>query len=981
MRKILATVLLAAFVFSMLPLLASGVATAETPPLPKITGVDPAEPIMQPSRQWLGIIGTGFDADSQVILSIEESVHPIPHDRTEFESSTRINVFVGLTNHGTWTAQVVNPGDVSSNIFAFTVITVDVRPSFQLPFTCGETWYYYTHAGHVSYELDMNAKAPFTDQDTGHNRPVLASASGTVTTAAQTGWNGGYGTWVEISHGSGWTTRYAHLVENSIPVSVGQHVRMGQEIGRLGTTGQSEGPHLHYEQRHNGVLQPVEFNGQAVDYSVVFPNKMAITSANCRGQLLTPPSIIRVLRVETGQIEEVDFKYYVKNVLPNEWIPSWDMEALKAGAMAAKTYAWYWTIHEKYPGQGYDVRDTTGDQVYVPGSSHPRTDAAVDATWHWVMTKGGAVFQAQYDSGTPGSPDPLIHGRLSQWGTQYWAQAGQDWMWILDYYYKPLEIDVLVPFIPVDLVLVLDRSGSMSGAPMQGAKNAAIAVVDMLMRQDRVAVVSFASTANTNVQLTSDFGHAKTEIQKITAGGMTSFGAGLREAVGELKERGTEGHVPIIIFMSDGHHNTSPAPDQWVNECVERGIRIYTIGFGSSPSAVDETRLKGMAAATGGQYLFAPTIYDMEKVFLMFSLEATGWPLIGEFIGTVAQGETVVAGDFTVEPDTDYVRVTLNWPGSDLDLIIERPDGTEVDLGTGTDNIYSGDDAKPEWVILIDPEPGTWIVKVFGKVINPHSEYIVWISGYVPPGPPVSPSTYKFEYSIPDPITVATDVDIDVTFMTAEEKAVGYDGVRFRFEADGPGDVTFRATDSEGVEHTFLNNGFWGPSAGFDLPALYEATTTWTLNFLHRAGDYTITFSLVEAPDGDVIADITETVTVTVKPLPAEVSIDPDTLNLRAWGQWITAYIELPEGYAADDVDIETVELAYGGQESLIAAWGDVQDGVLMAKFDWATVTAWFEGLHDVDVELTVAGEVDGVGFEGTDIIRVIDPSQRRGGR
>ena len=110
------------------------------------------------------------------------------------------------------------------------------------------------------------------------------------------------------------------------------------------------------------------------------------------------------------------------------------------------------------------------------------------------------------------------------------------------------------------------------------------------------------------------------------------------------------------------------------------------------------------------------------------------------------------------------------------------------------------------------------------------------------------------------------------------------------------------------------------------------------------------------------------------------VTIDPDTLNLQAPGRWITGYVELPADYAAADIDINTVQLIYNGNE-LHADWGDVQDGVFMAKFDWATVAGWFAGLHDVDVELTVAGEVDRIEFEGTATIRVIDPPRPRRGR
>jgi len=105
----------------------------------------------------------------------------------------------------------------------------------------------------------------------------------------------------------------------------------------------------------------------------------------------------------------------------------------------------------------------------------------------------------------------------------------------------------------------------------------------------------------------------------------------------------------------------------------------------------------------------------------------------------------------------------------------------------------------------------------------------------------------------------------------------------------------------------------------------------------------------------------------------AVVSIHPETLNLRAQGRWITAYVELPDPHDVEDIDVETVELLYNG-ESLDADWGNVENGVFMVKFDRATVAEWLEGLHDEEVELTVAGEVNDTPFEGTATIRVINP-------
>lgn len=76
--------------------------------------------------------------------------------------------------------------------------------------------------------------------------PVVSGASGKV---AFVGWQNGYGQLVVIDHGGGLTTRYGHL--SHIDVDLGQTVARGQFIGRVGSTGRSTGPHLHYEVRIN----------------------------------------------------------------------------------------------------------------------------------------------------------------------------------------------------------------------------------------------------------------------------------------------------------------------------------------------------------------------------------------------------------------------------------------------------------------------------------------------------------------------------------------------------------------------------------------------------------------------------------------------------------------------------------------------------------------------------------------------------------
>jgi murein DD-endopeptidase MepM/ murein hydrolase activator NlpD len=89
--------------------------------------------------------------------------------------------------------------------------------------------------------------------DTGE--PVRATATGRVTIAGR---EGGYGNMIEINHGNGVASRYGHL--SQIGVKVGQFVRIGETIGKIGSTGRSTGPHLHYETRVNGeAVDPQKF--------------------------------------------------------------------------------------------------------------------------------------------------------------------------------------------------------------------------------------------------------------------------------------------------------------------------------------------------------------------------------------------------------------------------------------------------------------------------------------------------------------------------------------------------------------------------------------------------------------------------------------------------------------------------------------------------------------------------------------------------
>jgi len=107
-------------------------------------------------------------------------------------------------------------------------------------------------------------KDPFNGKPTMHkgvdfagkeNTAIIATASGVVTWASK---RYGYGNLIEINHGEGLTTRYGH--NKDLLVSVGDVVNKGQKIARMGSTGRSTGPHVHYEiLRNNKQIDPIKF--------------------------------------------------------------------------------------------------------------------------------------------------------------------------------------------------------------------------------------------------------------------------------------------------------------------------------------------------------------------------------------------------------------------------------------------------------------------------------------------------------------------------------------------------------------------------------------------------------------------------------------------------------------------------------------------------------------------------------------------------
>ena len=140
------------------------------------------------------------------------------------------------------------------------------------------------------------------DYGWGSGRNIFAAAGGTVSEirwAANTRTNnrsGGYGNYLVISHGGGYTTLYAHLPSTPMLVRLGQKVSAGDVVAQMGNSGNASGVHLHFELRHNGrILDPNPYIGSATAAAEKTP--IAATA---------PPELkeeaMKIIRVEGGTI-------------------------------------------------------------------------------------------------------------------------------------------------------------------------------------------------------------------------------------------------------------------------------------------------------------------------------------------------------------------------------------------------------------------------------------------------------------------------------------------------------------------------------------------------------------------------------------------------------------------------------------------------------------------------------------------------------
>lgn len=242
------------------------------------------------------------------------------------------------------------------------------------------------------------------------------------------------------------------------------------------------------------------------------------------------------------------------------------------------------------------------------------------------------------------------------------------------------------------LVIVLDRSGSMSGEPLEGAKQSIAALIHRLAPQDAFGLVVFDDTADVVVPVRlmrdHDVPMLETMIGRVTSGGMTDLSAGYLLGLRELKRSlRTSGHTGgTVLLVSDGHANAGITDPVQMRDVAgkafsKHSVTTSTLGYGEG---YDEVLLEAITRGGNGSHAFSPDVDSAMKEI--------------QDVVTDLLDKSVVAALMRIRPKADLVAgITVlqdlpHWAESD---------GVVVNLG----DLFSGEQRKTLFTLHVPGIP------------------------------------------------------------------------------------------------------------------------------------------------------------------------------------------------------------------------------------------------------------------------------------
>jgi Ca-activated chloride channel family protein len=224
--------------------------------------------------------------------------------------------------------------------------------------------------------------------------------------------------------------------------------------------------------------------------------------------------------------------------------------------------------------------------------------------------------------------------------------------------------------LPINLALVIDRSGSMAGAKLEHAREAARQLVSRLRQNDRISIVTYGSDVTVLVPSTPIDGDSRARvlaaIETIVDRGGTYLSGGLESGRQEVLRHGREGMVNRVVLISDGQANegiVAPAElSRLARQSLDAGVHVTAMGVGLD---FNENVMTAIAEHGGGHYYF---IQDSSSMASIFSKE------LETLLATVAKSARL---KLALEPGVELLDIfgyTYSREGAPRQVSIDLPD-------------------------------------------------------------------------------------------------------------------------------------------------------------------------------------------------------------------------------------------------------------------------------------------------------------------
>ena len=226
---------------------------------------------------------------------------------------------------------------------------------------------------------------------------------------------------------------------------------------------------------------------------------------------------------------------------------------------------------------------------------------------------------------------------------------------------------------PTDIVLVLDRSGSMAGTPLASMKTGAKTFIDIIAEAtggtasgqigsgSRIGIVSFADTATENTQLITSVDTLKNAVDQLTAGGSTNHADAFTKATQLLSAPSSQNRV--IVLFTDGNTTAGAPPTPVAEAAKAQGIIIYCIGLVGS-GGVDVGMLNQWATAPSSAHVsVTPDAEDLEELFAELAANISKTGATNIVINEIVNSDFVITSILTPNKGTATMvnSTALRW--------------------------------------------------------------------------------------------------------------------------------------------------------------------------------------------------------------------------------------------------------------------------------------------------------------------------------